>query len=141
MTTENAVALFVAAGLVASVICAVVFLREQRSETAGFSLSSALSEVIGFDASGQPRYVSSSSRFIALFGFILIFWLYAGIGVTIIAAGGKAPGDLRQIEEFMFFGVALFAPYIANQVRAALVGLGKGLPTNLAVSPPKKDET
>lgn len=126
---------FIGTGLVASVVCAIVFLRVQRQESAGFSLSSALSEVIGFDAAGAPRYVSSSSRFIALFGFILLFWIYAGVGLTVIANGGRIPGDLHQIEEFLFFGVALFAPYIANQVRAAFVGFGKGVPTELAIAP------
>ena len=130
------IAIVAAVGLALSMVAAIVFLRMTRTEKQGFSLSSASSEIVGYDTSGAPIYVSSSSRFIALFGFILLFWVYGGVGFTMLANGGQPPANLKGVEEFLFFGVALFAPYIANQVKAAFVGFGKGVPQGLPKPPP-----
>ena len=118
-------------GLCLSVVAVVQFLQAPRREDQGWSLSSALSEVMGYTASGQIIYSSSASRFIALFGFILIFLIYAGVGLTMISQGGAPPAGLKDIEGYMYFGVAMFAPYVANQVKAALVGFRRGVPTGL----------
>ena len=127
-------------GLCFSIAAVIVFLRTPRREDQGWSLSAAVSEVMGYTAAGEIIYSSSASRFIALFGFILIFWIYAGIGLTIIDKAGAVPPGLKDIEGYMYFGVAMFAPYVANQVKAGLVGLGKGLPGGLRTdtAPPLK---
>jgi LPXTG-motif cell wall-anchored protein len=131
---------FTVVGLIVSIVATVGFLLVKRREDQGWSLSAAMSEVIGYDTKGNPKYSSSSSRFIALMGFIMIFWVYAGVALLIVEDGGRTPAQLKDIEGFLFFGVAMFAPYIANQVKAALVGFGKGIPTGLpAADPPAPD--
>jgi hypothetical protein len=128
--------LLVVTGLLASIVLVVVFMMVKRREDQGWSLAAAMSEVIGYDTAGNARYASSASRFIALMGFVLIFWMYFGIGLSIIRNNGQVPANLKDIEGFFFFGVAMFAPYVANQVKAAIIGFGKGVPTDLPTTPP-----
>ena len=91
-----------------------------------WSLGTALSE----EAAVQPEQiksaadvimVGSTSRLIALVGLMGILVIVLGIGYSIIwnlFVAGKVP-DLTYVKSFLFGAAALFAPYLANQVRAA----------------------
>jgi hypothetical protein len=91
-----------------------------------WSLGTALSE----EAAVQPQkingpadviLVGSTSRLIALVGLLGILVIVLGIGYSIIwnlFVAGKSP-DLSYVKSFLFGAASLFAPYLANQVRAA----------------------
>ena len=96
-----------------------------------WSLASALSE----ESSYQPAViksedgknknnvvmVASTSRLIALLGLLGILTTVLGIGYAIIwnlFVYGTVP-PLTQIRSFLFGAACLFAPYLANQIRAA----------------------
>jgi hypothetical protein len=91
-----------------------------------WSLGSALSE----EAAVQPQQikskddvvmVGSTSRLIALVGLLGILVMVLGIGYSIIwnlFVAGRSP-DLSSVKSFLFGAASLFAPYLANQVRAA----------------------
>jgi len=110
------------------VILVFIFSAIKRTENGGWSLSSAISEIVAFKSDGTIVYVSSVSRFIALLGCILILWIYTGLALEILLHGGVTPPQIKDDEFFLFWGLALFAPYVANQARAAIVGMGKGIP-------------
>ena len=104
-----------------------------------WSLSDALSEEANISPidkdgrpiegpDGKPQIVSelkaSSSRFIALMGLIAILMMYVGFGLITIkqfASGNSLPTDaqFKQITTFLFAGVTMFAPYIANKFASA----------------------
>ncbi len=135
---SNPVFAYVIVGGVAVAI--VIALATVRSSLSGanstWSLSDALSEeadispldkdgkpLLGPD--GKPQIVSelraSSSRFIALMGLIGIMMIYIGFGLIILqrfAGNGTLPTDpqIKDIVWFLFAGVTMFAPYIAQQI-------------------------
>lgn len=62
---------------------------------------------------------ASSSRLIALLGSIAILLLYLGFGVFALFDFGLTctlPATLGTITNFLYAGLALFAPYVANKV-------------------------
>jgi hypothetical protein len=74
------------------------------------------------DDNAKPIMVSelraSTSRLIAFMGLIVIMSLYLGFGVCVLysfAAGRGVPSGLDEIYKFLFAGMTLFAPYIANK--------------------------
>jgi hypothetical protein len=91
--------------------------------TGKWSLREALSE----KPSAQPRVgvaplIPSTSRFIALFGLLGILTILLGVGYAIVwnlLLYQKPPDNLSEIESFLLAAAFLFAPYVANQVRAA----------------------
>jgi hypothetical protein len=119
---DQLVAWCVIGGVLASQALAVVFLMLRRTESRGWSLACAASEIVGYGGDGAPIYISSMSRLIALMGAILVLWVYGGIGLIIIIHGGVAPTGVSRDEGYLTFGLGLFAPYLANQARAAIIG-------------------
>jgi ABC-type multidrug transport system fused ATPase/permease subunit len=87
-----------------------------------WSLADALSE----ESSVQPvpnqvKMVASSSRLIALLGLMGILAAVLGIGYSIVWSlftGQAANLNLGEIRKFLFGAATLFAPYLANQLRA-----------------------
>lgn len=118
-----------ACGAVVSEVLVIGFAMLPRSEDEGWSLSCAISEVVAHKPDGSPIYASSSSRLIALLAAVALLWIYGGFGFLILQNDGAAPQALKDDEGFLLWGLVLFAPYMANQAKAALTGLGGvGLP-------------
>jgi hypothetical protein len=104
--------------------------------TGSWSLGTALSE----EAAVQPQLirslddvimVGSTSRLIALVGLMGILVMVLGIGYSIIwnlFVAGRSP-DLSSVKSFLFGAASLFAPYLANQVRAAFDQASAPAPT------------
>ena len=88
-----------------------------------WSLREALSEkpsVRSREAAAPP--LPSTSRFIALIGLLGILTILLGVVYAIIwnlLLYHKPPDSLSEINSFMLGAASLFAPYIANQLRAA----------------------
>jgi hypothetical protein len=91
--------------------------------TGHWSLKEALSEKpLVHPREGEPKLLPSTSRFIALFGLLAIVTTILGIGYAIIwnlLIYHKPPDSLSEIQSFLLAAASLFAPYIANQLRAA----------------------
>jgi hypothetical protein len=95
-----------------------------------WSLAGALSEessyqpkeiVVSQDGQSNVVMVASTSRLIALLGLLGILTTVLGIGYSIIwnlFVYGTVP-PLTQVRSFLFGAACLFAPYLANQARAA----------------------
>jgi hypothetical protein len=91
-----------------------------------WSLGTTLSEETAvqpqkINGSADVILVGSTSRLIALVGLFGILVIVLGIGYSIIwnlFVAGKSP-DLSYVKSFLFGAASLFAPYLANQVRAA----------------------
>jgi hypothetical protein len=104
----------------------LIIALKHASDEGKWSLGTALSE----EAAVQPQQISgpadiillgSTSRLIALVGLLGILVIVLGIGYSIVwnlFVAGKSP-DLSSVKSFLFGAASLFAPYLANQVRAA----------------------
>jgi hypothetical protein len=102
----------------------VMFVTVGISLIAGkWSLGEALSEESSVQpVANQVKMVASTSRFIALFGLLGILTTVLGIGYAIIwnlLLYQKPPEGLSQVRSFLLGAACLFAPYLANQLRAA----------------------
>jgi hypothetical protein len=133
-------------------------LREQ-----GWSLANALSEPTrllmpdqdgwsdsqgdrkAVDAGGGSPVMSvqlmeaSSSRLIALLGSVAILLLYLGFGVFALFDFGLTctlPATLGTITNFLYAGLALFAPYVANKVSSLFRPAPKGSVAAVSAQPP-----
>jgi hypothetical protein len=88
-----------------------------------WSLREALSEKpLVRPKQGEPILLPSASRFIALIGLLAIVTILLGVGYAIIwnlLIYHKPPDSLSEIQSFLLAAASLFAPYIANQLRAA----------------------
>lgn len=86
----------------------------------GWSLGAALSE-----DTGNGVFKPSISRLIALLGFSIIVSIYLGVGSSVIfrILSGGAVTDLSGLGTFLASAAALFAPYLANQIKGAVVGM------------------
>lgn len=88
-----------------------------------WSVSDALSEESSVQPTpGKVTKLPSTSRFIALFGLLGILTIVLGVGYTIIWSlflYQKPPDNLSQVRNFLYGAACLFAPYLANQLRAA----------------------
>jgi hypothetical protein len=118
-------------------VVTIVGLGTMRSALSGatWSLSDALSEeadISPLDADGKPLYGpdgkpqviselrASSSRLIALIGLISILAMYTGFGLVALKDFAStnslpSPEQFNEINGFLFAGVTMFAPYIANK--------------------------
>lgn len=109
--------------LITGVISAIFLILRQNDGT--WKLTDALSEEVAMtDSAGKSVIVmkASTSRVIALFGMILIFSLYAGLGLIVlwsVSNTGQTPKELSEATKFISIGASLFAPYLVNQVRSA----------------------
>ena len=104
-------------GLLAAVLLTVLIsVMRTGSE---WTLAGALTE------EGKP----STSRLIAFLGFSVIIAIYYGIGLSLVyrLLTGQAIGDVTGLGTFLAGAAAVFAPYIANQVKAA-VQAARGVP-------------
>lgn len=88
-----------------------------------WSLREALSEKpLVHPREGAAILLPSTSRFIALFGLLGIVTILLGVGYAItwnLLIYHKPPDNLSEIDSFLLGAASLFAPYIANQLRAA----------------------
>ena len=88
-----------------------------------WSLGEALSEESSVQPTqGQVKTLPSTSRFIALFGLLGILTTVLGIGYATIWSlilYQKPPEKLSEVRSFLLGAACLFAPYLANQLRAA----------------------
>jgi hypothetical protein len=89
----------------------------------GWSLNDALSE-----DTGNGVFKASISRLIALLGFAVIICIYLGTGCGVIyrILGGGGVQDLSGLGTFLAGSAALFAPYLANQIKSAVIGVANG---------------
>jgi GH24 family phage-related lysozyme (muramidase) len=61
----------------------------------------------------------SSSRLIALVGMVVILLMYVGFGLFALYTFGltcRMPSSTGSVTSFLYSGMALFAPYVANKV-------------------------
>lgn len=72
-----------------------------------------------------PVLVGSSSRLIAFMGMLVIMAFFTGVGLWLLWSllrTGQVP-DMDRLVNFFYGGAMLFAPYMVNQLRAALGSL------------------
>jgi hypothetical protein len=88
-----------------------------------WSLAEALTE-----DTGNGVFKASISRLIALLGFVVIICIYLGTGCSVIyrILGGGSIGDLGGLGTFLVGAAALFTPYLANQIKGAVIGVANG---------------
>lgn len=73
-----------------------------------------------------PVLVGSSSRLIAFMGMLVIMAFFTGVGLWLLWSllrTGRVPADMERLVNFFYGGAMLFAPYMVNQLRAALGSL------------------
>ncbi|MEB3317364.1 MAG: C39 family peptidase [Cyanobacteriota bacterium] len=66
---------------------------------------------------------ASSSRLIALVGMVAILFIYVGFGVFALYTFGltcQMPASTVAVSTFLYSGLTLFAPYVANKVSGLL---------------------
>jgi hypothetical protein len=88
-----------------------------------WSLGDALTEDMG-----NGVFKPSISRLIALLGFAVIICIYLGTGCSVIyriLSGGDIT-DLSGLGTFLVSAAALFTPYLANQIKSAVIGVVNG---------------
>jgi GH24 family phage-related lysozyme (muramidase) len=98
-------------------------LMERRLRAEGWSLAHALSEPVVVShppGGGEPVEMrdASSSRLIAMAGMLVILLLYLGFGVFCLYSFGMTcamPAESDAVTHFLYAGLTLFAPYIANK--------------------------
>lgn len=145
------VALVSACVFLGSLVVMVGIFRSLRKQ--GWSLANALSEPTRLlipdqagwsDSQGDRKAVdagggapvsslqvmeASSSRLIALLGSTAILLLYLGFGVFALFDFGLTctlPATLGTVTNFLYAGLALFAPYLANKVSSLFRPGSKG---------------
>jgi hypothetical protein len=131
----------VGAAVFALSVLGLLVVRGLLVKSPGWSLGDALSEEADLtNDQGTPIKVmrASASRLIAFSGLLVMLFLYFGFGMFLLyyfGTGQKVPQDvLDGIQKFMMAGLALFAPYALNQVRAAMNKAAPAAPT--VASPP-----
>lgn len=89
----------------------------------GWSLNDALSEDMR-----NGVFKASVSGLIALLGFAVIICIYLGTGCSIICRllGGGGTTDLNGLGTILVGAAALFTPYLANQIKSAVIGVANG---------------
>lgn len=114
-------------------------------DQAGWSDSQGDRKAVDAAGGSQVRAVevmeASSSRLIATLGSVAILLLYLGFGVFALFDFGLTctlPATLGTITNFLYAGLALFAPYVANKVsslfRPGPKGPGAAVSTQSAAS-------
>jgi hypothetical protein len=121
-------ALLTAAAAAGTVLLVASVLRGSLGtpQSRAWSLADALSEEVRFtaaDGSQQTQLVASSSRLIAIFSLAVLLATFGGTAIVLLyalAAHGALPEDAGKFMTFLAGGSALFLPYVANQLRAAV---------------------
>jgi GH24 family phage-related lysozyme (muramidase) len=101
--------------LVGSLIALALMERRLRAE--GWSLAEALSESVSRPG-GATHLEASSSRLIAMAGMLVLLLLYLGFGIFALYNFGRTctmPSSIDTVTHFLYAGLTLFAPYIANK--------------------------
>ncbi len=116
---------------------------DRRLKKEGWSLANALSEPTHLQVPADPRWLESmgdreaatagidrtppvtvtvlepsSSRLIALVGMVVILMMYLGFGIICLYSFGftcAMPASSGAATGFLYSGLTLFAPYVANQ--------------------------
>ena len=130
--TPFIVTVFVVMAVLAVVALGLIGAGLNRATT--WSLANALSEDVDLplkDAAGNtvmnngaavlvPTMMASSSRLIALYGLFAILILYLGCGMFVLydLGTGQALPDLQKVQNFLYSGLTLFAPYVVNKFAA-----------------------
>ena len=111
-------------------------------DQAGWSNSQGDRKAVDADGGAPVKGVevmeASSSRLIALLGSIAILLLYLGFGVFALFDFGLTctlPATLGTITNFLYAGLALFAPYVANKVSSLFRPGPKGSVAAVAAPP------
>ncbi|MEB3168881.1 MAG: hypothetical protein VKK97_09140, partial [Synechococcaceae cyanobacterium] len=81
---------------------------------------------------------ASSSRLIALAGMVAILFLYVGFGIFSLYTYGitcQMPASAVAVTTFLYSGLTLFAPYVANKVSGLLQPLRSTPPSSPATEP------
>lgn len=115
-------------------------LMERRLRLEGWSLADALSEPVLLSHpsdGGKPVTVrdASSSRLIAMAGMLVILLLYLGFGVFCLYSFGLTcamPAQSDAVTHFLYAGLTLFAPYIANKFSNLFKPLSGRVPAGAA---------
>jgi hypothetical protein len=74
---------------------------------------------------------ASSSRLIALVGMVAILFIYVGFGIFSLYTYGltcQMPASAVAVTTFLYSGLTLFAPYVANKVSGLLQPLRPNQP-------------
>jgi hypothetical protein len=83
--------------------------------------------------------VTNSSRLIVLLGLLNILAVFLGFGYYFFCsafASTVSREDMRSVIYYLFSGVVMFAPYLANQLWDAFTSLGSSAqPTTQVVQP------
>jgi GH24 family phage-related lysozyme (muramidase) len=135
--------------LILALIISVLILLSMRLQHGGWSLANAVSEpthlsipldehwaqsqgdsearIKTLAASGPPTAVilmeASTSRLIALAGSVAILLIYVGFGIFSLYTYGltcQMPASTVAVSTFLYSGLTLFAPYVANKVSGRL---------------------
>ena len=135
--------------LILTLIISVLILLSMRLQHGGWSLANAVSEpthlsipldehwaqsqgdnearIKTLAASGPPTAVilmeASTSRLIALAGSVAILLIYVGFGIFSLYTYGltcQMPASTVAVSTFLYSGLTLFAPYVANKVSGRL---------------------
>jgi hypothetical protein len=99
----------------------------------GWSIGDALSEEADPQfpvAPGQkPILIASASRTIAMLGLLVMMGTVVGVAYFALFAlfYERSLENLTKLSPLFYGAAALFAPYAANQIRAAVVGIGNGV--------------
>ncbi|MCX5542097.1 hypothetical protein M3A49_21725 [Paraburkholderia sp. CNPSo 3076] len=84
------------------------------------------SETTSFEPSDYSELTGSTSRVIAIFGMVVILFMFLGFGSVAMwryAYFGDAQNAMDMMK-ILFAGVALFVPYGFNQVQKAISAFG-----------------
>jgi len=140
---------------------------DRRLRREGWSLANALSEPTHLQVPADPRWLESmgdreaatagidptppvtvtvlepsSSRLIALVGMVVILMMYLGFGIICLYSFGftcAMPASSGAATGFLYSGLTLFAPYVANQFSKVFQPLARqagALPTpSMATTP------
>lgn len=82
----------------------------------------------GFIAPDGTALVGSTSRLIAFMGMLVIMAFVIGVGLWLLwslFSTNTVPSNLDKLTNFFYGSAMLFAPYAANQIKAALSAITK----------------
>ena len=103
-------------------------LSEDIEPTQGVGDAGAVIPANGQVLAGGTVMVGSASRLIAFMGMLVILAFFIGVGLWLLwelLSTGCVPGELDKLTSYFYGGAMLFAPYMANQFKAALSAIVK----------------
>ncbi len=125
---------FIAVAVLAGSLIALAQM-ERRLRAEGWSLAQALSEPV---SPGSSQHDPSSSRLIAMAGMLVLLLLYLGFGVFALYNFGMTctmPASTGAVTSFLYAGLTLFAPYIANKFSSLFKPMAAG--QAISAAPPE----